>query len=129
MGTIFAIDAAAKNPGIVKVVVNLTYGSVADNVWTWWYLRFAKRRFQRLGVKMQDLERQLGSISPIPNASRLKSKAVLLYLSRRDRVLRYGQSRQFKDALDAAKVDYQYIENRHLGHIASIAVNLWRWRR
>lgn len=33
-GTVFAMRAAPDISGINKIVINLTYGSLADNVWT-----------------------------------------------------------------------------------------------
>src|SRR6266536_3160502 len=44
MGTLLAIKCAAEIPEISKVVINLTYGSVAENVWTWWFIKPAKER-------------------------------------------------------------------------------------
>lgn len=128
MGTIFAITCAARIKDISKVVINLTYGSLAENVWSWWYLTLSKRKLIRQGITMERLEGLLKPISPTQNAGKLAGKEVLLYLSRRDRVLPNSQSGKFKAALDAAHVKYHYHENKYLGHVASIVMNLWRWR-
>jgi hypothetical protein len=128
MGTIFTIMCAANIREISKVVINLTYGSLAEHVWSWRYLRRSKRMLMREGITMERLEEMVTLISPIPNAAKLKGKEVLLYLARRDKVLPSSQSSKFKAALDKANVSYQYHESRWLGHVASIIANLWRWR-
>jgi pimeloyl-ACP methyl ester carboxylesterase len=129
MGTIFAIVGAANIQEISKVVLNLTYGSLAETVWSWWYLRRTKQEFMRRGISMRELEQLLVPVSPIPNAKKLKGTDVLLYLSKRDKVLLFAQSSRFKAALDEAGVRYTYYENRYLGHISSVVVNFWRRQR
>jgi len=123
MGTLMAIKCAADNSEIKKIIINLTYGSVADNVWTWRAIKPAKTRAKQLGYTLKELDKKLAPISPIPNASKLKGKEVLIYLARRDKVLLYTQSVQFKDALDRAGVEYEYIENKYFGHIISGIIN------
>jgi hypothetical protein len=129
VGTIFAIYCAANIKDITKVVINTTYGSLAENVWTWKYLTRTKNKIIKSGLTMEKLEDLLTEISPIPNAKKLKGKAVLLYLAKHDEVLKFSQSNQFKQALEEADVHYIYYENRLLGHIPSIISNLIRWKR
>ena len=129
MGTLLAIKCAAEMPEISKVVINLTYGSVAENVWTWWFIKPAKKRAIEQGYTMTALDKKLEPISPIPNAPKLKGKSVLLYLSKRDKILLFKQSSQFREALDEAGVDYEYYENRYVGHIATGFVNFLRPKR
>lgn len=123
MGTLFAIKLAAENAEVSKVIINLTYGSVAENVWTWRYLRKLKQRCVAQGYTMKSLDKALAPISPIPNAPKLKGKKVLLYLPRRDKILRFEQSIQFREALLAAGVEHTYRENKYFGHIISGFIN------
>ena len=117
MGTLMAIKVATENEAITKVIINMTYGSVAENVWTWDMLRDLKRKSIAQGYTMETLDRKLAPVSPIPNAAKLKGKDVLLYLSTKDKILVFKQSRQFKDALDRHGVEYKYIQNDKRGHI------------
>jgi len=123
MGTLMAIKCAAEVSEIKKVVVNLTYGSVAENIWTWWFIRPAKKRAIEQGYNLKALDDALAPISPIPHATKLKGKRVLLYLAKRDKVLLYNQSQQFKEALDREGVDYDYVENKYFGHVISGFIN------
>lgn len=117
MGTLMAIKVAGENTAIRKVIINMTYGSVAENVWTWKFVESTKRKSIEQGYTMETLDRKLVPVSPIPNAEKLKDKDVLLYLSTKDKILVFEQSRQFKDALDRHGVDYMYIQNDKHGHI------------
>lgn len=117
MGTLMAIKVAGENEAITKVIINMTYGSVAENVWTWKFVESTKRKSIEQGYTMETLDRKLAPVSPIPNAEYLKGKDVLLYLSTKDKILVFEQSRQFKDALDRHGVNYTYIQNDKRGHI------------
>jgi esterase/lipase len=128
MGTILAIYCAANIKDLTKVIINTTYGSLAENVWTWRYLKRTKNKIIKNGLTMEKLETLLTEISPIPNAKKLKGKKVLLYLARHDEVLPFSQASKFKKALDEATVTYLYYENRSLKHIPSIIANLLRWK-
>jgi dipeptidyl aminopeptidase/acylaminoacyl peptidase len=119
MGTLFAIKCTTEFPQINKLVINMTYGSIAENIWTWNFIKSTKARAIKEGYTLKSLDKKLEPISPIPNAPKLKGKRVLLYLSKNDKVLLYEQSLQFKRALDKAGVDYVYVENKHFGHIIS----------
>lgn len=132
MGTLMAIKVAGENDAIKKVVINLTYGSVAENIWTWKLMESARGRSIEQGYSMETLDQKLAPVSPIPNAVRLKGKDVLLYLSRKDKILLFEQSRQFKDALDHHAVNYTYVQNDKRGHIIAGYQNMRnhnRWLR
>lgn len=117
MGTLMAIKVAGENAAIKKVIINLTYGSVAENVWTWKFVERTKRTSIAQGHTMASLDRKLAPVSPIPNAPKLKDKDVLLYLSSKDKILLFAQGRQFKDALDMHGVAHMYVQNDKHGHI------------
>jgi dipeptidyl aminopeptidase/acylaminoacyl peptidase len=123
MGTILAIKTAAELPEITRTIIMLTYGSIAENIWTWWFIHPAKRRAIRQGYTMESLDKKLAPISPIPNAPKLKGKKILLYIAFRDKILVYKQSHQFQEALDRAGVDYQLVENTKHGHNLSAYEN------
>ena len=128
MGTIMGLRAAIEIPEIKKVVVNLTYGSLADTIWTQKVLGKIKKRFQKSGITKEKLELLLEPISPLSMARKLKGKKVLLYLSKKDKVILFSQSSEFKKALEEAKVDYVYRENQKFGHIISGFLNNARAR-
>ncbi|QQS20073.1 prolyl oligopeptidase family serine peptidase [Candidatus Saccharibacteria bacterium] len=129
MGTLFAIKVAAENDLIKKLVINLTYGSVAENVWTWNFIKSTKNKSLAQGYTMESLDAKLAPVSPIPNAAKLSGKKVLLYLSAKDKILRFDQSKQFKEALDIHGVEYDYLQNNKRGHILAGYQNMRDWRR
>ena len=116
MGTLPAIKSAATIPEIQKAVIMLTYGSVAENVWSWWFIRPAKIRALKLGYTMTSLDKKLAPLTPVANAPKLKGKKLLLYISHKDKIIPYEQASQFKDALESAGVDFTLIENKRFGH-------------
>jgi pimeloyl-ACP methyl ester carboxylesterase len=124
MGTLMAIKSAALYPEISKLVINLTYGSVAENIWTWWFIRPAKKRAIALGYTLDSLEKKLAPISPIPSAPDLSGTDVLLYQSRNDKVLLIEQTDQFRAALDISNVEYEHYLNSKNGHFVSAYKNL-----
>ncbi len=123
MGTLPAIACAAEIPEVSKVVINMTYGSVAENVWTWWFIKPAKQRAIKQGYTLESLDKKLAPMTPIYNAEKLKGKQVLLYLSTKDKVLLFEQSRQFKEVLDKHGIDYQYVQNDQHGHLVTGYIN------
>lgn len=128
MGTLPAIKCTADIPDIDKVVIMLTYGSVAENIWTWWFIKPAKKRALKLGYDLQSLDQELASLSPIPHAPRLKGKKILLYLAQKDKIIRYDQSIQFKQALDNAGAEHIFIENKRHGHNLSAMSNFRNYK-
>ncbi|MGB4762419.1 MAG: hypothetical protein WBP12_03640 [Candidatus Saccharimonas sp.] len=124
MGTLFAIKVTGENSKIDRVVINMTYGSIAENVWTWKVVGRTKRTAIKQGYTMQTLDEKLSPISPIPNAKYLKSKKVLLYLSTKDKILLFEQSKQFKEALNSHDVRYWYIQNDTGGHFRAGEYNM-----
>jgi hypothetical protein len=126
MGTVPAMRAAIDTPEIKKVIINITYGSLVDNIWSWKFLRKLKHRLVESGMTKAELEKLFEPISPLSMATKLPGKKVLLYLAKNDKVILFEQSRQFKQALDKAKVDYQYYQNNTFGHIIGGYGNLLR---
>ena len=123
MGTLFALRISVDIPDIKKVVANLTYGSFADNVWSWKPASKLKRRLEGAGINKAALENLLTPISPLSMAPKLKGKKLLLYLAKNDKVILFSQSSQFKEALDRAGINYIYHQNNKFGHLISGVIN------
>jgi esterase/lipase len=124
MGTLLANKLTRDTPEIKHLILNLTYGDVARNIWTYRGVRRAKKGLMEQGIDEEALRRAVTYADPIVNASKLKGKKVLLYLSRNDRVLVYEQTKFTKQAFEAAELDFKYIEHKYLGHFLAGAVNL-----
>ncbi len=125
-GTILAMRAAIEIADIQKVIINLTYGSLTDNIWSWRMLQGVKKSFENAGLSKSEVEKLLEPISPLSMAPKLKNKKLLLYLAKRDKIILFEQSQQFKEALDEEKIGYIYHQNNVFGHILSGAINLTR---
>lgn len=123
MGTIFAMRIAIEIQDIKKIIVNLTYGSLADNVWTWSVLKGVKKRLEHAGITKEKLETLLEPISPLSMAPKLKGKKLLLYLAKKDKIILFNQSLQFKEALDKAGIEYIYYQNNRFGHFIAGSLN------
>lgn len=123
MGTLYAMRSAIDIPEIDKVIINHTYGRLADNLWSWFVLRGVKNDIVKAGINKEQVENILKPLSPTTMAPLLKGKKLLLYLSKRDKVMLHDQSIQFKNALDRAGVDYVYIEHQWFGHNINIMIN------
>lgn len=123
MGTLFAMKSAIENPEIKKVIVNTTYGRMSDNLWNWNALAHIKKRLVRAGITQEQFDKILEPISPIPMAKHLKNKKLLLYLAKKDKVMRYEHTTQFREALDKEGVEYQYVENQRFGHLVNWNLN------
>lgn len=124
MGTLLASRLAQDSVEINHVVLNLTYGDVADNIWTYRGVRKAKQKWLSLGVDREKLRELVADFDPIATAHRLQGKKVLLYLSRQDRVIVYAQSQFTKKAFEDAALDLQYVENKYLGHYFGAVKNM-----
>ena len=127
-GTVFALRTAIDNSDIQKVVVNLTYGSLADFIWTWRVLGIVKERLMKQNINLQMLEKLMSTISPVSMAPELTDKQILLYASTKDTVIPFVQSSQFRAALKKANVTCMYHESRVFGHFIGCAINNLRGR-
>lgn len=129
MGTLVANKFARDTPEISHVVLNMTYGDVADNIWTYKGVKKAKMNIVANGLDIDDLRKNIVYTDPIHNATALKGKKVLLYLAKRDRVLRYDQTKETLRAFREAGLQMEYVENKFLGHFATGAKNLLQVKR
>src|SRR5579871_613874 len=68
MGTLLAMRIAIEIPEIKKVVVNLTYGSLADNIWSWKRLKTIRKRLEQSHIDKTQLNRLLEPIAPLAMA-------------------------------------------------------------
>lgn len=124
MGTLFAHKLGRENADISHVVLNLTYGDVASNLWTFWGVRKTMKNLIAQGHTMESARDVVAFIDPIVNAPKLKDKKVLLYLSKPDRIIVYKQSKYTLQAFKDAKLDLEYEENKYLGHFLGGAKNM-----
>jgi hypothetical protein len=124
MGTLFANKFTRDTPQISHLILNLTYGDLAQNIWTYRGVRKSKLNLMKQRIDIEKLRAGMEYADPIVNASKLKGRKVLLYLSRKDRVLVFDQTEYTKKAFEAADLDFEYIENKNLGHFLGAAKNL-----
>jgi esterase/lipase len=124
MGTLIVNKFTRDTPEISHLILNLTYGDVARNIWTYKGVKKTKRSLMEQGISEEDLRRAIRYVDPIQNAAQLKGKKVLLQTARKDRVLTYDLTKHTKLAFQAAGLDLTYQENKHLGHYMSGAKNM-----
>jgi esterase/lipase len=124
MGTLIANKFARDTTDISHVVLNMTYGDVADTIWGYRGVKKTKQNLVEQGFDLEALRANLRYADPIVNASQLQGKKVLLYLSRADKVLRYEQTQHTLNAFKAAGLQMEYVENNYLGHYATGAKNM-----
>jgi esterase/lipase len=116
MGTLIANKFTRDTKDIKHVILNLTYGDVADNIWSYKGMRKTKASLMKQGIDKEGLRESVKYADPVTNAHGLRGKKVLLYLAKRDKVLIYPQTKATKAALEQAGVDLEYIESKYLGH-------------
>lgn len=124
MGTLWSAKLARETPEISHVVINLTYGDLATNLWTYRGVKKIKATLEREGQTLESTRGIVAFADPIVNAPKLKGKKVLLYLSRTDRVQVYDQTKHTLAAFKEAELDLQYIENKYLGHFIGGTKNM-----
>ena len=128
MGTLYAMRSAIDIPEIQKVIVNLTYGKLSDNIWSWFILKDIKKHIIKQGLTKEEVEKIFKPLSPVQIAPLLKSKQILLFLARHDKVTLFEQGLQFKKALEKANVNLTYKENRLFGHNINLVLNNFKYK-
>lgn len=127
MGTLFAAYSAAHNPSIKKVVLNLSYSDIADHILNFPGMVFLPKRSVKKWIRaaggVKEIKDVTAPYSPLTYVDKLSKKRVLLYLSRKDRVLRYPSTSQLKYALEQLNTDLTYIENPRHGHYITASIN------
>lgn len=124
MGTLFANKFTRDTVEIRHVVLNLTYGDIAQNIWTYRGVRKSKLNLISQGIDEAGLREAIEYVDPIANAGKLKNKKVLLYLSRADKVIVFEQTEYTKKAFEAAELDMEYVEHKRLGHFLGATKNM-----
>lgn len=124
MGTLWSAKLARETPEISHVVINLTYGDLATNLWTYRGVRKVKATLESEGHTLESTRQIVAFADPIVNASKLKGKKILLYLSKTDRVQPYDQTKHTLAAFEKADLDFHYIENKYLGHFIGGTKNM-----
>src|SRR5665213_172344 len=72
MGTLLANRVTRSMPAITHVILNLTYGDVADNIWSYRRVRKTKKGLLKQGIDREKLRQLLKNTNPIVNAEQLK---------------------------------------------------------
>jgi len=124
MGTLFANMLARSTPEISHVILNLTYGDVARNTWTFKGVKKAKLSLISQGIDEETLRRSITYLDPIFNAAGLNGKKVMLHLARHDHIFPYEQTKHTKYAFEASNLDMVYLENKYLDHLPAATKNL-----
>lgn len=122
LGTSIALNATARHRAIKKLVLNLTYGSIAHHILhvPFMFLVPPKRaaRYIAAGGGPAGITATFAPYEPVALASRLTHARVLMFTARHDRLFSYGEVQKFRQALAAAGVKVEYHENRLLGHFS-----------
>jgi len=129
MGTLVANKLTRDAKEISHVILNMTYGDVADNIFTYRGVKKAKESFLKQGVDREELRRNIFYMDPIKTAKELKNKKILLQLSRYDRVLLYEQTKYTLEAFRKNNLDFEYEESKIGGHYLTGIINLFRINR
>lgn len=116
MGSLFANMLARETKVVSHLILNMTYGDVANHIWDSQIIRQARKNLLKQGISIEELRKAVAYMDPISNTKGLKDKKIILHLSRRDRVLVYKESHKTKLAFEEAGLDFEYIENKYLGH-------------
>jgi pimeloyl-ACP methyl ester carboxylesterase len=120
MGTQFAMYVAASLPEIRKVVLNLAYGDLYEQMLAFPEMRFLSKErienFMKSAGSSNDLQARARQYSSVVLAPKFKGRDVLLYLAREDKVLPYSISRKFKSALEKHRAHVTYLENNADSH-------------
>jgi len=125
MGTLLANYFARQTREIHHVILNLTYGDVATNIFTCKLVKRARENFEKQDVNEKTLRENIKYMNPPDSAAGLKNKKVLLYLARHDRkILAFDQARETLKSFREADLDLTYVENRHFGHYVNGIKNL-----
>lgn len=124
MGTLFANKLAREAPEISHVILNLSYGDVARNLWTFKSVRKAKLSLVRKGIDEETVRQNLTYLDPIVNAPGLRGKKVMLQLARHDRIFPWEQTKYTKRAFEETHLDMVYYETKYLGHILTATKNV-----
>jgi esterase/lipase len=124
MGTLFANKIARETADITHVVLNLTYGDLASNIWTYRGVKKVKKNLIKAGHNLDSAKSVVSFADPITNAHKLRGKKVLMYLSRTDQVLVYDHTRHTLQSFKDVGLDLHYVENKYLGHYLGGAKNM-----
>ncbi|HEY2003774.1 MAG TPA: hypothetical protein VGH44_01510 [Candidatus Saccharimonadia bacterium] len=124
MGTLCANKFTRDTPEISHVVLNLTYGDVARNIWTFKSVKKAKLSLLGQGIDEEAVRREITYLDPVYNAAGLIGRRVMLQLAKRDKIFPYDQTKYTKLAFEAAELDMVYSENKFLSHLPAATKNL-----
>lgn len=120
LGTALAARFAADNPRVRKVMLNLSYGDIAEHIihlpFMWLVPPKRRNRFIQAAGGAEGLHSLFDDYSPLHLAPRLGDKHILLYLARNDRIQKWEHTAALPDALRHAGAELTFHENRLSGH-------------
>ncbi len=124
MGSAFAWHAASRVQSIDRVVANTGYAVISRHVFEDKSGSHWRKKLLRDGIDEAAYHKLINKYEPAAVFDKLRGKKVLLFMNRDDKVIGFSQAALFKQALEKNKINYEYIENHGMGHVAAIWHNL-----
>lgn len=117
LGTLIGLMVANNSPDVSKVILNLVGTGPAETVWSWdkLYPDF-EQKLHNQHLTLDNLSKIWAPIAPVNNISRLRGKKLLIYLTKRDKVIPYDHGLELVGQIKTAGYDYRLITNHHLVH-------------
>lgn len=133
MGTVPAVNAAAKHGRIKKVILNLSYANISDHIVALPDMRTIPQKILSAYIASAGdeagLRAALDPYSPLNLAGELHGKKVLLYSSRDDPILKDVHTVRFREALKEHEIELEHYENIRGGHFFAALYNYLRYTR
>lgn len=124
LGSLIAVLVANESEDISKLILNTAGSDPAENMWV---SDITKGKFKaeiiKQGYTLEKLQKAWKPISPIHNLDKLKNKKILVYLSKRDRVIPFPVGMKLIQAFEKKQYKYQLIVNPRLGHMYTSLYN------
>lgn len=118
---------ANESKDISKLILNTAGSDPAENVWV---SKITNGKFKseiiNKGYTLEKLQKAWRTITPINNIDNLKDKKILVYLSKKDKIIPFSIGMKFIQELDKRNYDYQLIVNTKLGHLQTAMFNSFR---
>lgn len=133
MGSLIAFNFAARHANVKKVVLNLSYSDIIDHLLAFPETRtFTKEltnSYLASAGSRSRLKEEFSPYSPINLVDKFRSKKVLLYLCRNDRLLKFQHTSNIRRALKNSGIETEYSENKVGGHTFAVILNSLLYRR
>ncbi len=127
LGTGLAISAAARHTTIEKLVLNLSYGSIAHHVLNVPFMLLVPpgraARYVAAGGGPEGVIATFAPYEPLRLIPQLRHARILLFTARHDRLFTYPEVQKFRRGLQSAGIEVEYHENKYLGHLLGSLYN------